>query len=48
VINERLVQVRFEVFVVVSWNIPVFWDVTPYSLVEVSEVHAASIWKTEE
>lgn len=39
---------RFEVFMVVSRNIPVFWDVTPYSLVEVSEELAAFILRTGE
>jgi hypothetical protein len=31
-----------------SFKITVFMDVTPYSLVDISEEHAASIFRTEE
>jgi hypothetical protein len=39
---------EFEVLVILTMKSAVFWDVTPCSLVNVSEEHTTSIFRAEE
>jgi hypothetical protein len=43
--NSKHIYLVFEILIVVAMKNTVFWDVTPYSLVDFSEESDASIFK---